>query len=377
MKGAIITHYYKSKNYGGNLQAFALCKVVNSLGYDVEQISYKNSTTDKASMPRKLYRAVRKCVKKIKSYRIKKDITSRDAKILHFNENVIPHSEKVYDADSIDSCIDNYDFFITGSDQVWNPSAYCPAYGLDFVPSNKIKLSYAASIAREHLDKEYLNILKRNLADYDAISVREVEAAKLLGNITKQKIHITLDPTLLLSQSEWNEICTDRVIKEPYLFCYFLGNDIKHRELAKKIAHENNLKLVTLPHLLGDYRKCDEDFGDIALFEVSPSDFISLIRYSEMVCTDSFHAVAFSCIYEKEFLAFDRILKQSMGSRIRTITNLLCAEEHFCDDENKLSMEYVKSLDKIDYSKSRVLLCEAKEESKKFLKDSLSKSKDC
>lgn len=32
MKAAIITHYYKSKNYGGNLQAYAMCKAIEKLG---------------------------------------------------------------------------------------------------------------------------------------------------------------------------------------------------------------------------------------------------------------------------------------------------------------------------------------------------------
>ena len=63
MKVGIITHYYESQNYGGNLQAWALCKVLNGLGYEAEQISYKRS-------PKKTFIGnVKKTVKKIICFR--------------------------------------------------------------------------------------------------------------------------------------------------------------------------------------------------------------------------------------------------------------------------------------------------------------------
>ncbi|CBK88168.1 hypothetical protein EC1_04960 [Faecalitalea cylindroides T2-87] len=40
IKVGIITHYYKSTNYGGLLQAYALCTFLQKKGYNVEQICY-------------------------------------------------------------------------------------------------------------------------------------------------------------------------------------------------------------------------------------------------------------------------------------------------------------------------------------------------
>ena len=40
MKVGIVTHFYKRLNYGGNLQAYALCQAGYKLGYVAEQLCY-------------------------------------------------------------------------------------------------------------------------------------------------------------------------------------------------------------------------------------------------------------------------------------------------------------------------------------------------
>ena len=40
MKIGILTMYYRSQNYGGLLQAYALQKAIEGLGYNAEQICY-------------------------------------------------------------------------------------------------------------------------------------------------------------------------------------------------------------------------------------------------------------------------------------------------------------------------------------------------
>lgn len=370
MKIAIITHYYNSKNYGGNLQAYALCKVLNNMGLDAEQLSF-----DRYAGRKRTYhvmgaiRFLTRAITKVQTHSIKHDLKRRNESIGSFNKDWIPHSAKIYDNSTISQCVDNYDVFITGSDQVWHPVAYCPAYGLEFVPSNKVKLSYAASIASDVISEEYQTILKRSLADFVGISVREHSAAVLLRDVVSTPVRVTLDPTLLLSREEWDDVCGDYNYKESYLFCCFLGKSIEHRKLAEEYAKLHGLKIVTLPHLLGDYRKCDKQFGDDKLYDVSPQEFISLIKGCAAVFTDSFHATVFSAIYEKEFVVFDRSISGSMGSRLRSLMEELSMEERFCNTADRMSMQYITTLPPICFEKTKISIEQLKADSLRYLQN--------
>lgn len=70
--------------------------------------------------------------------------------MLLFAENKISHSATVYTAETIQNC-QTYDVYITGSDQVWNPDWYEPAFFLTFVPNSRKKIAYAASLGHSSL----------------------------------------------------------------------------------------------------------------------------------------------------------------------------------------------------------------------------------
>lgn len=369
MKVGIITHYYKSVNYGGNLQAYALCKFLEKKGYSAEQISYDISKQQ--SVKTRLKLKLRNLYF-IHSPSFAINRAKRKKAILSFNENRIPHSKR-YNCDTIKDSVNDYGVFIVGSDQVWHPNAVCDAYLLDFVPSEKTKISYAASLAVNELSEDVMMRYKKSLACFDAISVREDKAKELLSGVVNKEIEVSVDPTLLLSRDEWDNVCSERQITENYLFCYFLGDDLSHRKLAREYAEQKNLKIVTLPNLKGKFRECDNGFGDCLLYNVSPSDFISLIKHSQMVFTDSFHATVFSLLYEKEFFAFERNTRQSMGSRLYTLTSMFGVQSRFCDTAEKLSAEYVLKETENGIKIDESSFIKKKEASAKYLENNLKK----
>ena len=347
-KVGIITHYYGSQNYGGLLQAYALCKKLNALGYDAEQIQYihkdvgePNNAVRKWSTNR-IANALKIRISRVKEKDFFSNMKKRSKAIEEFRKN-IPHSFEIYSKDTISQSNDLYDAFITGSDQVWNMDWYDEAYFLKFV-ENKPKYSYAASVGTNELTTERKKLFKENLMDYTKISVREKDSVELLQPLTKVEVQYVLDPTLLLAKNEWDEICLGKRIQEKYLFCYFLGEGIVERQLARDYADAHELKIVTLPFLNGQKRKCDEKFGDVKLYDVSPGEFVSLIKYSDCVFTDSFHACVFSNIYEKNFFVFPRSGADKMSNRITSLISLFHNQERFCDSSEKQSMEYINSI---------------------------------
>ncbi len=375
-KIGIITHYYNSHNYGGLLQAYALCRILDEYGYDAEQISYDTSVS--ISLQKKASSKGANTVKsKIRGLlssfyhrqmdrKILSGILKRNAIIAEFAET-IPHSKITYTDATISECNDIYDVFITGSDQVWNLMWYYPAYFLDFVKPNKPKISYAASISQKKLTDDEILIIKSHLTDYTAVSVREENAVDLLTKCTSLPVEWTLDPTLLLSDKQWDVVSAERIIKDKYLFCYFLGDSTIARNLAKEYAKKHNLVLATIPYLSNHYRKCDKKFGDIQLYNVNPQMFISLIKYAEIIFTDSFHATVFSNIYKQQYYVFERSNFASMNSRIESLIRLFESSDRFCNSEDRQKLSYLESLSSIDYSIERPLFEQMKRKSLDFL----------
>ncbi len=382
MKIGIITHYYNSTNYGGNLQAFALCKFLRDLGMDAEQISYdKKFDLPELNQKRPWTTRLRKMGFKLKNFsfsiseqRIRRLLDARRKAILAFNQGEIPHSHICYNRKNISRANDTYDVFITGSDQVWHPKAVCGAYLLDFVEDGKVKLSYGASVATDtiapHLQEKY----REALCSFRAISVREEETVDLISSLTRKKVEWVLDPVFLLREGQWEELCSPIDYEGDYLFCYFLGNDESHRTLAWEYAKAMGLKIVTIPYLNGKYIPCDEGFGDLPLYEAAPMDFVSRIRNAKCVFTDSFHATAFSVLFQKEFFVFPRKGHVAMGSRIRSILGLLEREDRFCTDREQMKLDSILSREPIIYDNSCEKLEALRARSRDFLIRNIHKS---
>lgn len=392
MKIGIISIYYKNSNYGGNLQAYGLTKYLRQCGYDAEQICYSlyrpelfsagfwhlSHIKRLKSVARKILNSVCHTGRKLRMacpQHVK--AVKRDKDIYNFNSKQIPHSETVYYAHDYPAMAEEYDVFISGSDQVWNTQWAVPAYFLDCISKPKVKLAYAASLGKEQLPEDDIAIYKKYLADYDAISVREEDAVALLKDAAPMAAEWVVDPTLLLSREDWDGICGERMVQEPYLFCYFLGMDTEERKLAAAYAKEHGLKLVTMPFLLEEmfrdraFRKFEKKFGDEQLYDVSPEQFLSLIRYADCVFTDSFHGALFSGLYQREYFIFGR---GQMGSRIVSLTKLYETPERYCVTPEQRTMGYLSAQKPIDYSRDLKLLKEMQQKSKDFLAVNLKKA---
>ncbi len=364
-KIGIISLYYQNRNMGGLLQAYALCAKLRELGYFAEQITFdrkasmvsqsKWRTFFKAPFRYKL-RSIKRNIEKV-FFRLSRDHKEATKQIAAQNESFdrfalsIPHSDMVYTQKELPDCVEDYSVFITGSDQVWNMKAdgEFPAFFLDFVPHNKIKMSYAASISMTDISEEERSRIKDYLKSFHAVSVREKRAVELIQPLVSVPVAMNLDPTMLLSLQDWDASCGRRLVEGDYLFCYFLGERKKLRNLANKYAKINGLKIVTLPYIVGKYRACDRFFGDIRLSGITPFEFVALIKYAKAVFTDSFHGSVFSILYHKDFFVFNKESAGLHNSRIYSLLDQFDLMQRFCDTTFKETTGYMTSLPSIDY----------------------------
>ena len=220
-KIGIATLYTGSTNYGGCLQSYALCKVLKDMGYDPYQILFKSkelSTKEKIirtiksrrlfSMLRIRFRSIIESLQN-KYYKVDNDIEIFKSSFSEFRDS-IPHTSTLYNDITLTQCND-FDVYITGSDQVWNIGETYNInnfYWLNFIGNEKIKLSYAASISTKDIPISLYSTIRKILSNYRAISVREKQDKQLLDSILgKEIVEWVLDPTLLLSTEQWDNLC--------------------------------------------------------------------------------------------------------------------------------------------------------------------------
>ena len=370
----VITHYHNSKNYGGLLQAYALIKVIEKLGYKAEQIRFDNENKNQIKKDnRKVHRLLdipRTIINCIGTKLCQRVFMKREKKCAEFRD-LIPHSFETYNKLNISDSQEKYDIFITGSDQVWNPIWFYSEYFLDFV-SNKKKLSYAASIGQNVLTTEQKSIFEKYLKDFYGISLREEKSKILLSEISlpcTPQVH--LDPTLLLEPCEWDLIAVDRIIKERYVFVYSFSGGNSFRNIVNEFAKSKKLKIVFIPHYPVNFKFKDICWGDIKIKVAGPCEFISLIKFADYVFTDSFHASVFSLIYKKEVFTFKRNGAEGMSERINTLFNTFGINDHFFNEEDSGLFEKILNIQKINYEIDFLIYKDMKHKSIDYLKESL------
>ena len=371
MKVGIITMFHNSTNYGGILQSYALVKILELSGIDAEQISYDmfSASNIKGRLKHVLYPYYR-LLKEHAYIRLRFKIHNREKIIKDASRKLVKHTEIVYTERTIPQCVGKYDAFITGSDQVWRGK--WPAYFLTFVPSTIPKIAYAASTGKTILTGDEIQLISNMVGDFKAISVREGDTARQLeGRVSGIEVKQVLDPTLLLDCKYWEKITSERCISNAYIFCYFLGPDVKMRKLALNYAAKHYLKIVTIPHMQGRIEKNDLSFGDVQLFDATPQVFLSCIKYAEKVFTDSFHASVFSQIYGTQYYVFGRAEEKEMNNRIITLTEIFGTRNHFIDEIEKYKVDYIDGLSDINLKVVNALYERMKNESIRFLLDSL------
>lgn len=356
----IYTVTFLNNNYGSILQAFALQSRLKEFGAKPCILQKKTSASHSKCYrklsgflhlfkPKENYSFIKKCYMFFDGNKFQGKYVKIDAFV---KNNITAYT--IDDERSFLSEITNEDFFLAGSDQVWNCcNPVSPWYSLKWVKGNNNKYSYAASIAKSALTDNQIKSYKTALVEFKYISLREKHAFDLLEKEFSNQIRQDVDPTLLYDGSFWKKIASPRLIKEPYIFVYRLRPNDDIFQLAKKIAHEKGCKIY-YTGLCGAHTK-----GVHTIYDAGVEDFLSLILHSELVLTNSFHGSVFSILFEKPFLSVNIA---SSGSRIESLLGKL-----------NLTKQLVNNIDEgysleIDYSKAKEILVRERCRSLEYLK---------
>ena len=373
MKKVIIATWYGPANYGTALQAVALKQYLEHIGYDVCFLDDRRSVNAGSEEKRPMNRTLSRLTKIFKIVTWKRLPYKIDLKIKETLQN--KYMDKYTPAATIATDEDaerignEVDIFVSGGDQIWNPYVTAPGFMLDFVPKEKNKISYGTSVGVKAIPSTCIEMYRKYLARYNAISVREKQSADALQSVLNRHVDVVLDPTFLFSGEEWKFLMNDakldkEILKEPYVLAYFVGTRKDYWRYLSKIKRDTGYKVIVIPindqAYLNNFRK---------YVKVSPAEFLFLIKNAKIICTDSFHATVFSILFGKEFYTLKRFSdsnSKGQNGRLEYLLSKYGLSDRLIKDES-----HFERTGEIDYKQVFKIIEEERVVSKQWLKKAM------
>ncbi|MGM9800104.1 MAG: polysaccharide pyruvyl transferase family protein [Muribaculaceae bacterium] len=348
MKIALMTIWHE-KNYGAEMQTYATVKALKMLGHNVEVINYLLGYIEKPTFKQKV-------VKLLNFF------TQQDKKFRKFWSKYIPSGRFYVALKDLQENPPEADLYLVGSDQVWNPiltKDKAAAYFLDFGGEMVRKAAYASSFGTENWvgDSSLTELAQFRLSQMEAVSCREKSGVDILKNTFGIDAVNVLDPTLL--HTDYNEL-TGEIQETDTLAFYPLSGFPELERYAMGIAEKLGLKYI-------DVNRKKYLIRNIIWDRPSVEDWIRSIAEAKFVITPSFHGLAFSLIYHRQFVVVQNPNGGPVKTRILSLLQLLGLEDRFFTDIDELKKSDILS-HKIDYKTIDLKLDELRKQSFDFLR---------
>ena len=353
MKIGIVT-YHRTLNYGAVMQSLATRFILEEMGHKAYYVDYWPDYHRKhyeyfsfrvfliSCLKLNVISYLKLCIRKKRRF---------DNFECFFEKFIYPYCRPVEDS---------YDAVIYGSDQIWRKQSALKTYNTFYFGDNKINtqhhISYAASMGILPDNDADKAKVKELVSHIEKISVREDDLRQLLLSLGYANVSLSLDPTLLLSSEEWDRhIPTTSCKTKKYALLYVIKTNAFDMREVKRFTDSKGLKLI----VLNGYATTKE--SDTNLTTVDPSEFIRLIKNAEYIFSCSFHGLAFSIIYKKQFFA--SFVKNS--GRAESLLNLVGVPQRLLPPHVAIPQD----IGTIDYVDVHNRLAAAKQESLKYLSD--------
>lgn len=298
MKTAITTFHFVN-NFGGVLQAYAIQQAVRQYcDCEAQIIDYHNGFISLTDALRILPLSPRP-KEIVTGIRTLPDRFGRLSKFESFRKQEMHLTSVRYNHARLKREAPDADVYICGSDQIWNPVltfGVDSTYYLDFASDGSKKVAFAPSFGSARPPKVFQKKTRCLLQNLDAISVREKTGKELLSHLTDQPVELLIDPTFLLDKAHWESMMSENPARQPYILLYIMQSDTTMYDYVRAIKQKLGLHVVEISRY-----GFNPGFVDETLVDVGPQEFLSLFRHADYICTNSYHGLIFSLIFEKQF----------------------------------------------------------------------------
>ncbi len=366
MKIALIT-IHNVTNYGAVLQAYAT-KVALSRYGQVSTVDYRTKylsrNMDKIRFEPSVH-GFKMLVHDLLNLPWRLKLVSRFKTFIKSNLNL---TETMGSKELLEGKAGDFDVYVCGSDQIWNPVVVSPENKIDpifflsFAKGDVKKFSYASSIGHHHYTKEEKPKVKALLSSFDMISVRESDGKEKIEEILPGKmIYHVVDPTLILSKHEWYSLFNVKEEVNDYVLVYSVPRTDLIKKAVDYFSKKLGLRIVAVDRMLFPIAKVDKHVRN-----AGPNEFIRLFANASFVVTDSFHGACFSVNFAKPFAC---ISANKGANRQESLLKLLGIENRIMYAENDF-----ENLDiKVDYETVTPKLEKIRNESLQFIDSAIGK----
>lgn len=337
-KVGIVT-FHNAHNYGAVLQAYGLYRKLELLGFKSEFIQDTNDTVGKKYSLYPDY-TNRSLLSYIKSwFLLLVDYKRKSKRSIAFN-NFIASYLPIYD---LNQGRKNYSHVVLGSDQIWNfnitnglQSIY---FGEDKNINTECVFSYAASMGNGMVSSNFTSEFQTKLAKLSSVGVRERSLSNEINTNFNLDSVVTLDPTLLLDNEEWDKLLpTDSGSEAPYLLVYEVEKNPNTASVIEFVKNKLGLEVKVISSKI----KSGDDPKNIAT--ASPQEFLSLFKNANFVVTTSFHGTVFSIINEIPFFTIKFNSKVDLRSS-GLLSSVELTQRHIntVQDINELDIDFTEA----------------------------------
>lgn len=359
MKIGILTFHY-ALNQGAVLQAYALQTYLERQGHKVEFIDYRpmRRYTWRNFFSKSLSNSLFKIMNVYYGEKYSKN--GIFSKVLNYGSVRYASFEELKMYPPI------YDLYIVGSDQVWHfPHSIDLVYLMAWVPDGAHIVSYAASFGQHMPPKDNIQKFAYYLCRFNKISVRESSGVEYANSLLNNKKAIqSIDPTLLLTISDYNKIEERCNVGYDFFSCYILTKmETPHYEIIERVQLYLKCRLINLRN--PDTCVFLKGYTNII---VTPYQWLYYIKNSKAVICSSFHAVVFSIIFHKPFIVLITEDMQTNGGnlRVKSLLEPLGLLHHCVHSANELALQQLLS-EKINWINIDAKISRIADEAKQYL----------
>jgi hypothetical protein len=360
MKISLIT-IHNANNYGAVLQAYATKKILSQYG-EVCTIDYDNRFLNhhldifRFDMSVHGFKMLVHDLLRL-PYRLK-----AIGRFKNFIKSTMNLTQKLTSDELMQGKAGNFDIYISGSDQIWNPEIVSkdkfidPIFFLSFAKKGSKKLSYASSIGHHIYTENEKKEVSKLLEDFKLITTRESDGVKKLQEILPSSdIYHVLDPTLLLSKEEWLKVLEVKLqeSKKKYILVYSVPRTELIQKAIDYCAEKLNMKVVAIDQMLFPL----SNKVDVHVKDAGPKEFVELYANASFVITDSFHGTCFAVNFGKAFVS---VSAGKRANRIISLLTLLNINERLVNSEDdfqniEFDIDYCKVLDSLNEARKKSL----------------------
>ncbi len=351
MKICLVT-LIDNNNYGTMLQAYATAKIIQKMGYDVYFLNYYRNYYSTYNCVRRTIALKSSFIRKLMILSFQLFIVPlKHLYLIKFLHKNFSFSKKVTSYNDVKKLNLNADFFLAGSDQIWNTeynNGVDLVFYLDFINDNTKKIAFSSSVGQSNFNNTYESELKSLYSKFKSITIRESLSLPLFDKLGIKNVKSTLDPTLMIDKNTWASMLKIKKTNNKYILVYCVEPN-KSRiviELAKKIAAKRGLSVYVIEN--GNPFRYSAKGISKRFFSPSVTKVVELFYNSTYTIVSSFHGVAFSINFNKSFIV---VKPDKFNVRIESILHDLNLTERIEDISSEDDLSRISDITEIDYSR--------------------------